>query len=29
MVLELIDDKVGGFKVVVNGTNFGSFGQIN
>ncbi|NOJ25319.1 hypothetical protein [Vibrio coralliilyticus] len=29
MILELIDDKVGGFKVVVNGINFGSFDQIN
>ncbi len=29
MILKLIDDKVGGFKVVVNGTNFGSFDQIN
>ncbi|CCO44288.1 hypothetical protein VIBNISOn1_1080005 [Vibrio nigripulchritudo SOn1] len=29
MILELIDDKVGGFKVVVNGTHFGSFDQIN
>ncbi|MCG9575385.1 hypothetical protein L1D14_03955 [Vibrio tubiashii] len=29
MIIELIADKVGGFKVVVNGTNFGSFDQLN
>ena len=29
MEVELIADKVGGFKVVVNGSNFGSFDQIN
>ncbi|MCZ4310171.1 hypothetical protein AB6D66_01655 [Vibrio pomeroyi] len=29
MEVELIEDKVGGFKVVVNGTHFGSFDQIN
>ncbi|EKO3607107.1 hypothetical protein M6C35_002015 [Vibrio metschnikovii] len=29
MILKLIDDKVGGFKVIVNGINFGSFDQIN
>ncbi|WP_196364047.1 hypothetical protein, partial [Vibrio anguillarum] len=27
--VELIADKVGGVKVVVNGTHFGSFDQIN
>ncbi|MEZ8198332.1 hypothetical protein [Vibrio splendidus] len=29
MEVELIEDKVGGFKVVVNGTHLGSFDQIN
>lgn len=29
MEVELIADKVGGFKVVVNGTHFDSFDQIN
>ncbi|HHY0551862.1 TPA: hypothetical protein ACVU5P_004181 [Vibrio parahaemolyticus] len=29
MKVELINDQVGGFKVVVDGTNFGSFDQIN
>ncbi|MBN3494749.1 hypothetical protein CAG54_10965 [Vibrio sp. V27_P1S3P104] len=29
MEVELVDDKVGGYKVLVDGTNFGSFDQIN
>lgn len=29
MKVQLIDDKVGGFKVVINNTHFGSFDQLN
>lgn len=29
MKVELIEDKVGGFKVLVDGSNFGSFDQIS